>query len=213
LGYPIKVAEGVPATYTVPSVKKKVTIQKPRATATPFVPDPELDMQNYEEILKIVSNMVLVMERSPHAFATMDEPDLRQHFLVQLNGHFEGEATGETFNYEGKTDILIRSGGKNIFIAECLIWRGEKYLLEKIDQLLGYASWRDTKTALLVFNKGGNFTKVLAEIPEIVKKHSNFKRQVEYKSESGFRFVLSHRDDVNRELILTVLGFNVPTGK
>jgi hypothetical protein len=40
------------------------------------------------------------------------EEDLRQHFLAQLNGHFEGSATGETFNYEGKTDILIRERGR-----------------------------------------------------------------------------------------------------
>jgi hypothetical protein len=37
---------------------------------------------------------------------------------VQLNRHFEGAATGETFNHRGKTDILIRVDGKNIFIAE-----------------------------------------------------------------------------------------------
>ena len=56
--------------------------------------------------------MAQVMERSPSAFSTMDEESLRSHFLVQLNGHYEGQATGETFNYEGKTDILIRSEGK-----------------------------------------------------------------------------------------------------
>ena len=50
--------------------------------------------------------MTHVMERSPSAFATADEETLRQHFLVQLNGHFEGQATGETFNAAGKTDIL-----------------------------------------------------------------------------------------------------------
>jgi hypothetical protein len=43
-------------------------------------------MSEYEEILRIISNMVAVMERSPKAFRTMEEEDLRQHFLVQLNG-------------------------------------------------------------------------------------------------------------------------------
>jgi hypothetical protein len=33
---------------------------------------------------------------------------IRQHFLVQLNGQFEGDASGETFNYDGKTDIPKR---------------------------------------------------------------------------------------------------------
>ncbi len=68
--------------------------------------------------------MVMVMERSPQDFKDMKEEDLRQHFLVQLNGQYEGQATGETFNYDGKTDILIRIDGRNIFIAECKYWGG-----------------------------------------------------------------------------------------
>src|SRR5260370_4966399 len=55
----------------------------------------------------------------------MGEEDLRTHFLVQLNGVYEGQATGETFNFEGKTDILIRADGGNIFIAERKFWSGE----------------------------------------------------------------------------------------
>jgi len=32
-----------------------------------------------------------------------------------------------------------------------MYWDGEKSLLSKIDQLLGYTSWRDTKISILVF--------------------------------------------------------------
>lgn len=91
-----------------------------------------------------------------------------------------------------------------------MYWNGEKLFLDKINQLLGYTSWRDTKTAILVFNRNVEFSKVVAQIPETAKKHRNFKGQVEYKSETGFRFILHHNEDKNRELVLTVLGFNVP---
>jgi hypothetical protein len=181
----------------------------PPAPSASYAPEPALDMQIYEEVIGIMSNMVAVMERSPNSFRTMKEEDLRSHFLVQLNSQF-GEATGEAFNFEGKTDILIRANGKNIFIAECKFWDGPKSLTQAIDQLLGYASWRDTKVALVVFNRGKSLSTVLAKIPETVKAHPNYKRQVEYKPETGFRFVLGHRDDKNRELILTVLVFEVP---
>ena len=167
-------------------------------------------MEEYEHILSVISNMVHVMERSPQAFKGMGEEDLRQHFLVQLNGQYEGQATGETFNFEGKTDILIRSEGRNIFIAECKFWKGPESVTKAIDQLLGYASWRDTKTALLVFNRDRYFTTVLEKIPDVVKAHPQFKRQFDYKAESGFRFVLQNRDDPSKELILTVLAFEVP---
>ena len=79
-------------------------------------------MAEYEEILRIMKNIAQVMERSPHEFAGMGEETLRSHFLaVQLNGVYEGQATGETFNFEGKTDILIRVDGKNIFIRDGII--------------------------------------------------------------------------------------------
>ena len=82
------------------------------------------------------------IERSPRAFAGMKEEDLRLLLLVPLNGHFEGQATGETFNGEGKTDILIRERNKNIFIAECKFWHGAKSFTEAIDQLQRYTTWR-----------------------------------------------------------------------
>ncbi len=210
LGFPLKRRPGVPQTYVVPTVRRKIIPKPPKASTAPFAPEPVLDMQNYEHILSVISSMAKVIERSPKAFKQMQEEDLRNHFLVQLNGQYEGQATGETFNFEGKTDILIRVENRNIFIAECKFWRGPKSFGDAIDQLLGYTSWRDTKTALLVFNRGRRLSRVLEQIPKVVEASPNFKRRIPYPSETGFRFVLHHRDDPNRELILTVLVFEVP---
>lgn len=211
LGFPIRQREGTAKTYIAPVTKKKIPISMPLASTQPFKPEPTLDMQEYENILSVMSNMVMVMERSPMAFKDMKEEDIRQHFLVQLNGQYEGQATGETFNYEGKTDILIRAEGKNIFIAECKFWKGAKAFTETIDQLFGYTTWRDTKTAILVFNRNKNFSEVVSQIPDLVKQYPYYKRQLPYISETGFRFVLHHRDDKNREIILTVQCFEMPT--
>ncbi len=210
IGIPLRRRADAPKTYAVPTVRRKPAVTRAPNATKPFTPEPALEMAEYEHILSVISNMVHVMERSPHAFRDMKEEDLRQHFLVQLNGHYEGQATGETFNFEGKTDILIRAEGRNVFIAECKFWRGPESLREAVDQLLGYASWRDTKTALLIFNRVKNLSNVLARIPEVIKDHPNYKRQLDYQSETGFRFVLQHRDDPDREIIVTVLAFEVP---
>jgi hypothetical protein len=210
LGFPMRKREGVPQTYSVPVTIKHLPIHLPTATSEPFKPETTLEMQGYDQILGTISNMAIVLERSPHAFAGMKEEDLRMHFLVGLNGQFEGQATAETFNGEGKTDILIRVGGRNIFIAECKFWTGPQGLIETIDQLLGYASWRDTKTAVLLFNRNKNLTSVLEKIPDTVASHANFKRQPDYSSETGFRFVLAQKNDPNREIIVTVMVFDVP---
>lgn len=167
-------------------------------------------MDNYNHILSVIQNMAHVMERSPSAFKEMGEEDLRQHFLVQLNGQFEGAATGETFNVNGKTDILLRANGRNVFIAECKFWKGPKHYRETIDQLLGYTAWRDTKTAILVFNRGTAMSTVLDGIRNETSLHKNFKRQFDWKHESGYRYFFHHNGDTNREFMLTVLVFDVP---
>lgn len=210
LGYPLRRRENTSQTYTVPPIKKKITPVFPQIKSKNIKPEPVLDSSNYDLILKTLNDMALTMERSPKVFAKLKEEEIRDHFLMVLNSQFEGAATGETFNYEGKTDILIRVDNKNIFIAECKIWKGERVLLETIDQLLGYLSWRDTKTAILLFNKNKEFSKVVNQVPDIVKKHENFIKEIKYESETGFRFLLHHKDDKDREFVLTILLFNIP---
>lgn len=102
LGYNLRPRADAPRTYVAPTVRRKVQKQALAPSTAPFKPEPVLDENHYKAILDIVQSMALVMERSPTAFAAMGEEDLRQHFLVQLNGQFEGAASGETFNYGGK---------------------------------------------------------------------------------------------------------------
>lgn len=209
LGYRLRRREGMPTTYAAPSVRRKIA-PPPVASSAPFKPEPALADDDYEHILTVMQNMALVLERSPSAFTALGEEHLRWHFVVQLNGHYEGSATGETFNVEGKTDILVRDGGKNVFIAECKFWSGPKGFHETIDQLLGYASWRDTKTAIVVFNRDTQFSTVLAKLPDGLRSHPNFKREEKPNGETRFRAVLSHKSDPSRELTVTVLAFDVP---
>lgn len=216
LGIPIKSRNDLPRTYTVPTIRRKLKIARPEATTKPFKPESTLSEQEYENILEIIYHMALVMERSPQTFSKLKEEEIRDHFLLHLNGHYEGQATGETFNYGGKTDILIRVEGKNIFIAECKFWKGQKGLLETVDQLLGYTSWRDTKTSILLFNKTREFSSVLDKIDSTMKTHGCYKREYKLKgtdlsNETTFSYVFHQPSDKNREIILTVMAFDIPS--
>jgi hypothetical protein len=209
LGVPVRRRADAAPTYAVAPARRRASTNSVESrTAHP--PEPVFSAEEYEHILSIVRNMVAVMERSPRTFESLDEEALRDHFLVQLNGQYEGGATGETFNFEGKTDILVRERGRNVFIAECKFWGGPARLTATVDQLLGYTSWRDTKTAIFVFNRKRALTTVLRQISPTVTAHSSFVREIEYGGETDFRFVLRHRDDPERELTLSVLVFEVP---
>ncbi|QQG40581.1 MAG: hypothetical protein HYV37_03360 [Candidatus Levyibacteriota bacterium] len=207
--YPLKSDSVAKRFYEIPVRKKQLNISQSTGSKSQNQ-EYFLSESDYDSILDAIHHMTLVFERSPKAFQDMEEETLRFLLLVPLNGLFPGGATGETFNYNGKTDILIRYKEKNIFIAECKFWEGPEYLAKALDQLLGYASWRDTKTALIIFNRNKNLSAVLEKIPPTIKEHPNYKRDMEFKSETGFRYLLNHKDDPNRELILTVLVFDVP---
>lgn len=153
--------------------------------------------------------MSLVIERSPAAFTFLDEEAIRTHFLLQLNGHYEGSATGETFNASGKTDILIRVDNRNIFIAECKFWRGPKLFNEAVDQLLSYLSWRDTKCALLIFNKNKDSTAVRQKMHEVMEKRSEHIKTVFPDSHGDARYVFIKESDPGREIIITTQLYDI----
>lgn len=209
--YPLKKDESAPNTYEVPTVRKKVTLTKPSVSAT--IQEPTLSINEYNNILKICSSMALVMERSPKAYAKMDEEAIRTQFLMQLNGQYQGQATGETFNGNGKTDILIRNDNQNIFIGECKFWKGEKAFLDTIDQLLGYVTYRDTKTAILLFVKKNDFTATVSKLKDIIPKHDNFVRQDTTFTptiSTAYRYIFKNKTDNDKELYITVMAFHVP---
>jgi hypothetical protein len=209
LGYPLRHRDGS-STRNVP-LQRKVIRSLPSVTpGSRFEPEPAIEAAIYDDILATLRGMSLLMERNPATFAKLTEPEIRDHFLLQLNGTYQGAATGETFNGIGKTDILIRAGDRNVFIAECKFWHGPKEFQDAIDQLLGYATWRDCKLALLVFNRNKDFTAVLAAMRDAVQKHPAFRRMVQGGGEIGLRCHVMHPRDPAREMRLTVLAFEVP---
>ncbi len=207
-GFKLRRRDDAPMTFVVPVRKRE--LEMPTSGDSPWTPEPTLELDEYDNILEIIMNMSQVIERSPAAFQDMHEEHLRNHFLVQLNGQYEGGATGETFNFSGKSDILIRYEGKNLFVAECKFWDGQAALDDSIDQLLGYTTWRDTKTALLVFNKDRKLSTVLQAIKKSVPEHRSYNREEAYGGETAFRYIFDHPDDPDREITLTILVFEVP---
>ena len=132
--------------------------------------------------------------------------------VANLETRYEGiTATGETFNLSGKTDILLKnaSDGTNLFIAECKIWHGEKKLLEAIDQLFNrYLTWRDSKVALILFVRDGNFSAILSTIKNSIPKHHLYVKELGQTNESSLSYIFSFPDDGDKKVYLEVIAFN-----
>ncbi len=199
-----------PTLVLVPVEKKTITIAK-ESSAGATSPEYVIGIAEYEDILSTMQGMAHGMERIPSVFAGMGEEALRWILLVGLNGIYKGQATAETFNGTGKTDVLIRRDDKNVFIAECLMWGGQKKLTEKMDdQLFKYAMWRDSKLALIVFNRGGNFTQVIDTMRQTIKGHGQLIKEMDWKHDAGARYLFRRHDDPQRHFVLTALAFDVP---
>lgn len=206
LGYPLHHRANAPVTYISPIVRRTL----PTSVTSPFKPEPTIEEAEYRNILRIIENMSFVMERNPKVFSKAPEETIRDHYLVQLNGQYEGSATGETFNGEGKTDILVRDGSANLFVAECKVWHGEKKFVQTIDQLFGYVTWRDTKTAIIVFNRNQDTTAVVRTIKGAVEAYPSYKRASALESDTRLRAVFAKPDDSTREVVVTVLVVPIP---
>jgi hypothetical protein len=211
VGFKLRRREDANESLIVPVKPKVIDVQPKPAPAKP-APEPELSLADYDEILRVIQDMVKVFERSPSVFQKMEEEHLRTILLVALNGLFKGNATGETFNGEGKTDILIRVNNNNIFIGECLIWGGPEHFRKKLtEQLFRYSTWRDSKLAAIVFNRNKNFSDVVQKMKEVASGLPNQERELPFAGETGCRHRFHRTDDPQKPFVLTCLAFDVPS--
>jgi len=143
---------------------------------TPQLPeDYVLDRAKVLDIITLIDNQGRQFEKTPKTYRDILEEGLRDIILVSLNSLFEGKATGETFSAKGKTDIYLNIDKGNVLISECKLWSGQALYLKTIDQLLGYLTWRHNYGIMITFVKLKNFTNVLAEVPQIIVRHSSYR--------------------------------------
>jgi hypothetical protein len=207
LGIKLKEKPGDARTFVPPAIKQVITPKLPPMRPAQ-APESTLDKAQYETILGLIRDAGHSIEQSSSRTRELDEEALRDIFLVPLNAHF-GSATGETFNFGGKTDILIKYEGQNLFVAEFKFWGGEKLYTETIDQLLSYLTWRDTKAAIIVFNRNLGFSSVVTKITEATSTHPKFVSGPKKLDETSSQFVFSLPNDPDRHVTVSVLCFDL----
>ena len=211
LNIPIQARPGAPIIEPLP-IRKRIITPLPPPPRSGYQPEPGISDEVFENILAVIRHEGRTYEATPLTFAVHDEEELRDILLAHLNGHFQGQATGETFRRSGKTDIRIEDQNRAAFIGECKVWRGTEELLKAIDQLLSYLTWRDCKASLIIFNKHNKgFAEIQKQIPQALAQHSRFMKQVSTAPAGEWRFVLRSQDDDARLVHCHVFAFNLFT--
>jgi len=207
--FPLVKKAGMPEFKPVEMQRRQVK-PLPRPAAHGFKPEPAIPDSTYEELLGIIRHAGASFEGAPQTYLPLGEEGLRDNLLSHINVVFEGAATGETFRKYGKTDIRLEEESRAAFVAECKLWGGEKVLVDALTQLLGYLTWRDSKAALVLFNKDvASFTGVQSTIPTALKAHPNFLRERTPAPAGEWRYVFKSAEDDAREVTVHVFAFNL----
>lgn len=162
----------------------------------------------YIDILETIKHTASTYERTPDSYKSMHEEDLRNTLLASLNGVYRGDATGETFRNNGKTDICIEKQNRAAFVAECKMWTGPAEVENAVWQLDSYLTWRDCKTALIYFVRRKGFLKIL-ETAEAALRAIDGMKTVRAVDQNEFDCLFLSKENPGQQIHLRVMLFNL----
>jgi hypothetical protein len=167
-----------------------------------------LDKRRTEDVIEFLDGQAKNFERTPKAIKNLGEEDLRDLLLANLNSIFQGDATGETFSKNGKTDIYLKIDRGSILVCECKIWGGRALFEKAINQLRGYLTWRHNYGIVINFVRSKGFTRVLAESSAAIQEHASYLNG--FKRLGDSHFVSNHKvDDDEKEVCIHHLFYHL----
>jgi hypothetical protein len=169
------------------------------------------DELSAEDVIDILRHAGRQLETAPGVVESQGEEGLRSILLTAVNGATRGLAVAEAFNNRGKTDILVRREGVNLYLAECKNYAGPKKLGEAIDQLLRYTGWREREVGLLVFVRSTTMTTAIKAARQALSEEESV-RSVQDLDDDGSDLlaIAAHPADPALDLEITIQLFNLP---
>jgi hypothetical protein len=208
----VKVNKDTTSVFTAPTIKKKVIPQPVISKHKEFSSEPMMAKEMYDDILKVIYDLGKSMEKKPSTYKDKDEEGIRDQFLLVLETRYDSTtATGETFNRGGKTDIILKyaKDSSNLFVAECKFWQGTSEFHKAISQLFDrYLTWRDSKTALILFVTNKDFTSVIDTIKKETPNHPYFLKSTGTRGETSFSFHFHLPQDKDKIVFLEIIAFH-----
>ena len=164
--------------------------------------------RDYNDILSTIKHTGCTYERTPASYKSLHEEDLRNTLLAALNASYMGDAFGEAFRNNGKTDICIERENRAAFVAECKMWTGQKEVGSALTQLDSYLTWRDCKTALIYFVNRKDYLKIVDTLEDTLKTLPAI-RQVQKIDRNEFKCHMISESNPGQLVQVRVMLFNL----
>ena len=168
--------------------------------------------KKYRTIIHHINKLCKGYEQDENIYKRKQEKELRALIVSALQPVFpELSSTSETINRKGKTDIIIKTSDNiNILVAECKIWKGQVEFSKAIDQLLNYVTFRDTRTALILFVKNRKIRDVIKKAKLTIAKHPCCVKDTCHACDSSFSYIFHTIDDPQSLIALELMLFHYP---
>lgn len=172
-----------------------------RSIAHSLFPD-----ETYEDILDSIRQTIRSFETAPSSYSALLEEQLRDLILANLNSRWRGAAVGEAFRNRGKTDVMIEISSRAAFVAELKIWKGRRAFSNTLSQLFRYLTWRDTKVAIVLFNKEHkNFGEIIDIVRTMLQSSPLFLAFESDQLPNECRVTLKDERDLKRLTVVHIL--------
>lgn len=187
-------------------VEPVIEVTKPSSREYQYV----LGFEGYEQILHICRHFGRSFEAAPKPLRDSTETDIRDFFLAALNTYFVGSAAPERFRRSGFTDICIEAESRAAFVGEFKLWNGTKKVHLAIDQISDYATWQDTKCAIVLFQRRDqSLSRTRQTLEKALTSHPLYRRTIPCDKLGEWRIKIAH-DRAGDELTIHVFLFDIP---
>jgi len=174
--------------------------------AAKSVPDKALG----NDLIEAIDDAGHEIERNPESYRHKSDEQLRDVLRAALGVARPDAAANGLLTTTGNTDILARVDGRNVFIAECNTWRGQKAHLQAVDSLLCSLTGDDSAAAAVVFLRGQELSLVVNAIVRAMPHHPGYLSFEGYRSGSRLAYRFHVNGDPHCVVDLSVLLICLP---
>jgi len=172
----------------------------------------DIDLERLVQILEDTGRRLETSAREAHHTEGGAMRDIFAQAIRDAGGPFRSDppTPGLVLATMGSSNIVARAAGRNVFVADCFTWEGQKELLRRVDLLLGQLSARRTRATAIILVRNREYSLVIDAAQRAMPHHACFLGFDGRRSPVRLDYRFHLNGDPHGEIRLSVLLFHLP---